>query len=304
MSTAEGVVCNVCEQLFESDDAYDDHLYLTDLPERWLFCSAGCHDLFYDEERIAKDVADEGGAGDGHLVQRRGVDSKGHNAPASDHHEAEEEPGGDSDRRGDIRDDGMGELRDPEGPDLVPLKPAEDRTDPRAKEGSRREVDGGAGLAIQDAPISPETPTSAGKTRKRGLRRHLTRLPRPEPFSNPTRAWQRGLPGSRGGSAARGPRGELRQGYVYFFQGDTTRRIKIGFSSAPERRLAKEIRKGASERMRLLGFVAGTTQDEAKLHRTNAGSHVLDEWFTEDVLPEVARHLGRSVEELEEIPFG
>lgn len=124
----------------------------------------------------------------------------------------------------------------------------------------------------------------------------------PEPFSNPTRAWKRGAPGSRNGEARRRSGGSTREGFVYFFQGDTTRRIKIGFSEDPERRLT-EIRSGASERMRLLGSIAGTTTDEAAQHRANASAHVLNEWFAEDVLPDVAQVLGVAIKELEEIPF-
>jgi len=84
--------------------------------------------------------------------------------------------------------------------------------------------------------------------------------------------------------------------------GDTTRRIKIGFSDNPGRRL-EEIRSGASERMRLLGSISGTTTAEASLHRKHSSSWVLDEWFLGDVLPDVAKVLDTDVESLETIPF-
>jgi hypothetical protein len=122
------------------------------------------------------------------------------------------------------------------------------------------------------------------------------------PNFNPTRNWKRGAPGSAGGVYSGRLKGGSREGYVYFFQGDTTRRVKIGFSEDPERRLG-EIRKGASERMRLLGSVVGTTGDEATHHRANSSSWVLDEWFAEDVFPQVADVLGVDVKTLEAIPF-
>jgi hypothetical protein len=122
------------------------------------------------------------------------------------------------------------------------------------------------------------------------------------PFSNPTRSWARGAPGSRGGELAGRKRTEPRDGFVYFFQGDTTGRIKIGFSTDPKRRL-EEIRSGASERMRLLGSLPGTTGDEASYHRANSSAHVLNEWFSPEVLPQVAGILGVPTSTLVEIPF-
>jgi len=125
----------------------------------------------------------------------------------------------------------------------------------------------------------------------------------PPPWSNPTRNWKRAAPGSRGGQAGRGSHtSELRSGFVYFFQGDTTRRIKIGFSDNPGRRL-EEIRSGASERMRLLGSVFGTTTDEASLHRKHSASWVHNEWFAPELLPDVATVLDTDVESLESISF-
>lgn len=126
--------------------------------------------------------------------------------------------------------------------------------------------------------------------------------PKPEKWANPTRNWPRAAPGSRGGATARERSTSTTSGFVYFFQGDTTRRIKIGFSQNPTRRF-EEIRSGASERMRLLGAVPGTTGDEAALHRTNATAHVLNEWFAEDALPDVARVLNLNLDDLDSIPF-
>jgi hypothetical protein len=154
-----------------------------------------------------------------------------------------------------------------------------------------------------EALLAPEQ-TEPGETPSRDSERLKSVNPsKPARWSNPTRNWPRAAAGSQGGATAGAKRNSATwDGYVYFFQGDTTRRIKIGFSQNPTRRL-EEIRSGASERIRLLGSVPGTTGDEAALHRTNATVHVLNEWFAEDALPEVARVLGCDVQEFDAIPF-
>lgn len=72
-----------------------------------------------------------------------------------------------------------------------------------------------------------------------------------------------------------------RKGSIYFLQGDTTRRIKIGFSKTPMWR-ATDIAKECSERINYIGTVPDCSiQDEAKIHRHFAHLRVIGEWFSE-----------------------
>ena len=68
--------------------------------------------------------------------------------------------------------------------------------------------------------------------------------------------------------------------YVYAIRNKTTRRIKLGISQNPERRL-KELQIGNDCELELVAFrkAENRFKDEKALHRENAPLHVRGEWF-------------------------
>ncbi len=70
-----------------------------------------------------------------------------------------------------------------------------------------------------------------------------------------------------------------RQGYVYCITDGEY--IKIGYSVAPEKRIA-ELQTGNARPLALLGKVEGTLADEAALHSKYIKQNVLAEWFRLD----------------------
>lgn len=68
---------------------------------------------------------------------------------------------------------------------------------------------------------------------------------------------------------------------VYFIQGKTTKNIKIGYTSKDVRSRMSELQTASSEPLVCLKLLAGTQQDESRLHQqfkdSWAGS---GEWFT------------------------
>lgn len=69
----------------------------------------------------------------------------------------------------------------------------------------------------------------------------------------------------------------LQKSAVYFIE-DSIERIKIGFSTDPERRLG-ELQTGSSNRLRLIGSIPGGQHLESKLHSDFAHLRLKDEWF-------------------------
>ena len=69
----------------------------------------------------------------------------------------------------------------------------------------------------------------------------------------------------------------LQKSAVYFIE-DSIERIKIGFSTDPERRLG-ELQTGSSNRLRLIGSIPGGQHLESTLHSDFAHLRLKDEWF-------------------------
>ena len=68
------------------------------------------------------------------------------------------------------------------------------------------------------------------------------------------------------------------EGYIYFALAPTTKRVKIGFSCDPLRRV-KELQTGAGEELILLGAIAGSPQDEKFCHDAYSEHWIAGEWF-------------------------
>lgn len=77
--------------------------------------------------------------------------------------------------------------------------------------------------------------------------------------------------------------------YVYFIGGDDTP-IKIGFSAAPFERLSI-LQTAHWVRLRILGKIVGTLDDEREYHARFAGHRLEGEWFARhpDILTEIDR---------------
>ncbi len=73
---------------------------------------------------------------------------------------------------------------------------------------------------------------------------------------------------------------------IYFIQSEATNHIKIGFTESDDAsvRLAT-LQTGNANRLRLLGTIPGTLEDEKNLHRLFAAHRVSGEWF--EPAPEV-----------------
>jgi hypothetical protein len=80
--------------------------------------------------------------------------------------------------------------------------------------------------------------------------------------------------------------------YVYFFQAEESGVIKIGFSRSPAQRL-KHLQIGHHEKLAMLGYAAGTSNDERKLHKRLVADKLSGEWFkpTKPVLEAVVGFL-------------
>ena len=72
--------------------------------------------------------------------------------------------------------------------------------------------------------------------------------------------------------------------YVYAIRNKTTRRIKLGISQNPERRL-KELQTGNDCELELVAFrkAENRFKDEKALHRENALLRVRGEWFDDEI---------------------
>lgn len=69
-----------------------------------------------------------------------------------------------------------------------------------------------------------------------------------------------------------------KSGWIYFIEGEITKRIKIGFSVDPDKRL-KELSTGSAEELSLLAAYPGTIAIEKDIHRQLESSRIKGEWF-------------------------
>lgn len=69
-------------------------------------------------------------------------------------------------------------------------------------------------------------------------------------------------------------------GYVYFIRDADHGRIKVGFSSNPNARLA-QLQTGNSSKLEIAGLIVGGMEVETVLHRDFAAFAVRGEWFSE-----------------------
>lgn len=67
--------------------------------------------------------------------------------------------------------------------------------------------------------------------------------------------------------------------YVYFVQAVESKRVKIGLTANPAKRLAC-LRTSSPEKLNLLLAVPGSKADEVRLHVSNASTRVSGEWFS------------------------
>jgi hypothetical protein len=78
---------------------------------------------------------------------------------------------------------------------------------------------------------------------------------------------------------------------IYFIQAEDVGSIKIGHTSGSVNKRLAELQTGSPVRLRVIGVMPGTPQDEMNLHRAFACSRVQGEWFhpTRDLILFVAR---------------
>lgn len=81
--------------------------------------------------------------------------------------------------------------------------------------------------------------------------------------------------------------GGPRSGFVYYVRG-AAGRIKIGFSEAPDQRIAS-LQTGHPERLEVLLVVPGTSDDERVLHAMFSYLRLSGEWF--EGSPELLSHI-------------
>jgi hypothetical protein len=68
-------------------------------------------------------------------------------------------------------------------------------------------------------------------------------------------------------------------GYVYFVQGEITKRIKIGFSAGWVPNRIADLQRGSSDKLILLREILGTTTLERRLHEKFSEYRSYGEWF-------------------------
>lgn len=68
------------------------------------------------------------------------------------------------------------------------------------------------------------------------------------------------------------------QGYVYFIVDEEGKRVKIGFSHEPEKRL-RQLQTANAQRLTLLAAIPGTKEDERFLHQQFGSARGINEWF-------------------------
>jgi len=70
----------------------------------------------------------------------------------------------------------------------------------------------------------------------------------------------------------------MQTSFVYFILAEETNRVKIGFSSEPERRLS-DLQTGSPCSLRMLAVFRGTSRTEKALHAKFAKQRINGEWF-------------------------
>src|SRR5579872_5272066 len=75
---------------------------------------------------------------------------------------------------------------------------------------------------------------------------------------------------------------------IYFIRGITTRRIKIGISKSPLKRL-KALQTGSPEPLEMLFFIKGSREMEKELHKQFAALRQGGEWF--DSSPDLLNYM-------------
>lgn len=66
---------------------------------------------------------------------------------------------------------------------------------------------------------------------------------------------------------------------IYFIQNENTKAIKIGYTGGEVSRRVAQLQTSSSERLKLLGSIAGAQTDEAFLHSQFAACRLSGEWF-------------------------
>lgn len=80
-------------------------------------------------------------------------------------------------------------------------------------------------------------------------------------------------------------------GFIYFVQGEGVSAIKIGFATSPKVRL-DSLQCGSPVRLKFIGLMHGTMDDEKRLHDRFRKHRLHGEWFsaTPEIMHEAALH--------------
>lgn len=84
---------------------------------------------------------------------------------------------------------------------------------------------------------------------------------------------------------------EFTKGYVYFVQGKSSRRVKIGFTTKEPKVRLCQLQVGSSEKLTLLGAFYGNEDVEQFTQSRWRSQHVHGEWFEES--PELLEFIRR-----------
>jgi hypothetical protein len=82
------------------------------------------------------------------------------------------------------------------------------------------------------------------------------------------------------------------KGFVYFIVDYQAKKVKIGYSTNPQRRL-KELLTSNEGKLELAKIVQGTVKDERKYQRMFCHSKIRREWF--ELTPEIEEFINRKV---------
>jgi hypothetical protein len=82
---------------------------------------------------------------------------------------------------------------------------------------------------------------------------------------------------------------EFTKGYVYFIQGQITRRIKIGYTGGKLSVRLSQLQVGSPDKLSLLGWFWGNEDVEAYTQATWRKQWVYGEWFDES--PELLKYI-------------
>lgn len=73
--------------------------------------------------------------------------------------------------------------------------------------------------------------------------------------------------------------GDVKTGFVYFIRAGRTNAVKIGYAKDPEAR-QRELQCASPHALHMLGYMPGTSFDEAEWHGRFADERIRGEWFT------------------------